>query len=61
MDLHFGYKKLMKAASILARKGTVFVATNTDEQFPSKSGKIVVPGKKFELVLNCSVSSISSI
>ncbi len=43
MDLHISYRKVAKAATILSRPDTVFVATNTDEQFPHKSG-VVLPG-----------------
>merc|ERR1711860_106420 len=39
-----GIIKVMKAATILHEKPqNIFVATNTDEQFPSKSG-VVIPG-----------------
>ncbi|XP_059486201.1 glycerol-3-phosphate phosphatase [Neocloeon triangulifer] len=43
-DLHISYPKMMKAASYLFKKETIFIATNTDEQFPHHSGEIVIPG-----------------
>ncbi len=43
MDLNVSYRKLAKAATVLSRPDTVFVATNTDEQFPHRSG-VVLPG-----------------
>lgn len=43
-DEHFSYPKMMKAASYLYNKSTVFVGTNTDEQFPLKKAGVVMPG-----------------
>ncbi|XP_023330012.1 glycerol-3-phosphate phosphatase isoform X4 [Eurytemora carolleeae] len=44
MDLHISFTKLLKAASYLSREGSIFIATNTDAQFPMKGKEIVVPG-----------------
>ena len=45
-DQHFSYAKLFKAASYLSDPGCIFIATNTDESFPS-ANKMVIPGKYF--------------
>jgi len=44
MDLHISFTKLLKAASYLAKPGSIFIATNTDAQFPLKGHNVVVPG-----------------
>ncbi|CAG7838197.1 unnamed protein product [Allacma fusca] len=42
-DHHFSYSKLFKAASYLKDPNCIFIATNTDESFPSGE-KMVIPG-----------------
>ncbi len=42
-DPHISYIKMVKAASILSRPNSIYVATNTDEQFPFGPG-VVIPG-----------------
>ncbi|XP_063974132.1 glycerol-3-phosphate phosphatase-like [Diachasmimorpha longicaudata] len=42
-DLQFNYMKMLKAASYLNNKDTLFIGTNTDERFPA-SETLVVPG-----------------
>jgi phosphoglycolate phosphatase len=43
-DQFISYPKMMKAASYLKNKDCIFIATNTDEQFPHEGGDIVIPG-----------------
>ncbi|XP_011309344.1 phosphoglycolate phosphatase [Fopius arisanus] len=42
-DLHFNYMKMMKAATYLNNKDTLFIASNTDERFPG-SETLIIPG-----------------
>lgn len=44
-DEHISYPKMVKAATYLRNEQIPFIATNTDENFPSE--KNVYPGKKF--------------
>jgi len=41
-DEHISFPKMMKAATYLDNKDTIFVATNTDERFPMPG--FVIPG-----------------
>ena len=43
-DINISFKKILKGASYANLPGALFVATNTDEQFPMKGTDIVVPG-----------------
>ena len=51
MDYDISYLKIARAATVINRPGAIFVATNTDEQFPHKGGGIL-PGKNFEIFLS---------
>ena len=36
--------QILKGASYASRPGAVFIATNTDEQFPMSGTELVIPG-----------------
>lgn len=42
-DEHFSLPKMLKAATYLERKESLFIATNTDERFPLGEN-IIMPG-----------------
>ncbi|KAG8332216.1 hypothetical protein J6590_026386 [Homalodisca vitripennis] len=44
-DIHFSVPKVVKATSYLERKGSIFIATNTDERYPLDVEGIIMPGK----------------
>ena len=44
-DVNISFTKILKGASYANLPGALFVATNTDEQFPMKGTQCVVPGK----------------
>jgi len=43
-DINISFTKILKGASYANLPGALFVATNTDEQFPMKGTQCVVPG-----------------
>jgi len=43
-DIHISFNKILKAASYAGRDGTVFIGTNTDEQFPMSGTELIIPG-----------------
>lgn len=43
-DEYFSFKKMLRACSYLDRPGCLFLATNTDERFPSKEPGVIIPG-----------------
>jgi len=43
-DVNISFTKILKGASYANLPGALFVATNTDEQFPMKGTQCVVPG-----------------
>ena len=45
-DINISFTKILKGASYANLPGALFVATNTDEQFPMKGTQLVVPGKQ---------------
>jgi len=43
-DINISFKKILKGASYANIPGSIFIATNTDEQFPMKGTDLVIPG-----------------
>ena len=43
-DINISFNKILKGASYANRPGAVFVATNTDEQFPMPGTELIIPG-----------------
>jgi len=43
-DINISFNKILKGASYASRPGTVFIATNTDEQFPMPGTELIIPG-----------------
>merc|ERR1719394_1429933 len=43
-DINISFNKILKGASYASRPGAVFIATNTDEQFPMSGTELVIPG-----------------
>jgi len=43
-DINISFNKILKGASYANRPGAVFVATNTDEQFPMPGTDLIIPG-----------------
>merc|ERR1719508_723390 len=43
-DINISFKKILKGASYANQPGAIFVATNTDEQFPMKGTDLIIPG-----------------
>jgi len=43
-DINISFNKILKGASYANQPGVLFVATNTDEQFPMKGTGLIIPG-----------------
>ena len=57
-DHSLSYPKIAKAASILARPGSIFIATNTDENWPHKD-KLLLPGTSAKPFLKNEISNFT--
>lgn len=49
-DHHISYLKILKATSYIVNRKCLFIATNTDEQFPSRGDRTLTFPGLFSLV-----------